>query len=57
MPKFEVEFLDGKKFVVDASTADQAKAKTRADRSATVPPDTPASAPEVKIKRVTPLDV
>lgn len=56
MPNFEVEFFDGKKLTVDCATADQAKALTRTQRRATVPPDTPASAGEVKIKRVTPLD-
>ena len=56
MSSFEVEFVDGKKVVVDVATADQAKATTRAQRRAQVPPDTPRGAAEVKIRRVTPLD-
>lgn len=56
MPQFEVEFVDGKKLVVDTATPEQAKAQTRNTRRGQLPPDTPRSAAEVKIKRVTPLD-
>ena len=55
MPKFEVTFDDGQAVVLDAGTADEAKARARARRRATVPPDTPRSAPEVKIARVAKL--
>jgi hypothetical protein len=56
MPNFEVTFCDGKTLVVNTATADQAKQRTRTIRRAQVPPDTPASAAEVKIARVTLLD-
>ena len=52
MPKFEVLFVDGQTVVKDVDTADLAKAQARAERRGLVPPDTPASAPEVKIARV-----
>lgn len=55
MPKFEVRFCDDKTIVVDKDTADAAKAVARAQRRAGVPPDTPRSAPEVKIASVTRL--
>jgi hypothetical protein len=53
MPKFEVKFCDDKTVVLDVDTADVAKARARAQRRSTVPPDTPRSAPEVKIASVT----
>lgn len=55
MPKFEVEFVDGKKLVKDRDTADQAKSEAKAERRMFVPRDTPNSAPEVKVARVTRL--
>lgn len=56
MPKFEVEFVDGRRVVKTTDTADTAKAQARAERRSTVPPDTPRSAAEVKIARVTKLE-
>ena len=56
MPPFEVKFCDGKSVVIDTGTADDAKARARAQRRAGVPPDTPRSAPEVKIASVTNLE-
>jgi len=56
MPKFLVEFVDGKQVVKTTDTADQAKTQARTERRSTVPADTPRSAPEVKIARVTRLD-
>lgn len=56
MPNFEVEFVDGTKHVIDTATADQAKQRARQKQRETVPADTPASAAEVKVKRVTALD-
>lgn len=53
MPKFEVEFVDGRKIVKEKNTADEAKASAKHERRADMPRDTPASAPEVKVKRVT----
>jgi hypothetical protein len=56
MPKYEVTFVDGKKVVKDAPDPGSAKERARADRRGQVPPDTPRSAPEVKIARVSQLD-
>lgn len=56
MPKFEVEFVDGTKIVKAADTPDIAKAQARQDQRAKVPADTPKSAAEVKIAKVTRLD-
>lgn len=56
MGKFEIEFVDGKKFVKDANTADEAKASAKHERRAPMPKDTPGSAPEVKVTRVTRLE-
>lgn len=55
MPNFAVVFVDGKTLVKNTDTADQAKAQARAERRQQVPPDTPRSAPEVKIASVTRL--
>lgn len=56
MPKFEVEFCDGKKAVVEKNTADEAKSSAKHERRQEMPRDTPASAAEVKVARVTKLD-
>lgn len=56
MPKFEVEFRDGHTAIKDANTADDAKAKARVDRRRDLPTDTPKSASEVLVKRVTQLE-
>jgi len=56
MPKFEVEFRDGKKIVRDANTADDAKTAAKHERRQDVPRDTPASAAEVKVALVTRLE-
>ncbi len=56
MPKFEVEFFDGKKVTREANTADDAKVAAKHERRQDVPRDTPASAPEVKVARVTRLE-
>lgn len=56
MPTFEVEFLDGTKSIQKTSTADDAKRRARGEQLGKVPGDTPMSAPEVKIKRVTQLE-
>lgn len=55
MPKFAIEFCDGRKIVKTTDTADQAKADAKAERRRSVPADTPASAPEVKVARITRL--
>lgn len=56
MKKYEVEFQDGHKTTVERNTADDAKAHARNERRQGLPRDTPASAAEVKVKRVTALD-
>jgi len=56
MPKFEVEFRDGKKVVRDANTADDAKTQAKEERRRDLPRDTPASAAEVKVARVSKLE-
>ena len=56
MPRFEVEFVDGEKVVKDVDTGDIAKSQAKAERRANYPRDTPASAPEVKVKKVTRLE-
>lgn len=56
MPKYEVEFRDGRKEVVDKNTADEAKAATKNARRQELPRDTPASAPELMVKRVTKVE-
>lgn len=56
MPKFEVQFVDGKTIVKDKDTADQAKAEAKAERRVGLPRDVPASAAEVKVARVTRLE-
>ena len=53
MAKYEVEFCDGKKAVRATDTAAEAKASAKAERRAHLPPDTPRSAAEVKVARVT----
>lgn len=56
MAKFEIEFVDGKKAVKEASTADEAKGAAKHERRSQMPRDTPGSAPEVKVTRVTKLE-
>ena len=56
MSSFEVEFVDGTTMIKDTDTADQAKAQARTEQRAKYPADTPRSAAEVKIKRVTRLE-
>lgn len=56
MPRFEVEFVDGRRVVELCDTADIAKARAKASRRQLVPADTPRSAPEVKITRVSKLE-
>jgi hypothetical protein len=56
MAKFEVEFRDGHKEVVDKNTADDAKAASRNARRQELPRDTPKSADELMVKRVTKLE-
>lgn len=56
MPKFEIEFVDGQKVVKEKNTADDAKAAAKHERRADLPRDTPRSAPEVKVARVTRLE-
>lgn len=56
MPRYEVTFVDGKSIVRDAAHGDQAKREAKAERRREVPDDTPRSAPEVKVAKVTPLD-
>lgn len=56
MAKFEVEFRDGRKAVVEKNTADEAKAAAKHDRRSELPRDTPASAAEVKVAKVTRLE-
>ena len=56
MPRYEVVFCDGKSLVKDAPSGDEAKRQAKAERTRECPPDTPRSAPEVKVERVVPLD-
>jgi len=56
MPKFEIAFVDGKRIVKEAPTADAAKSAAKQERRADMPRDTPGSAPEVKVTRVERLD-
>lgn len=56
MPKYEVEFCDGKHIVKEANTAAEAKAQAKAERRHTLPPDTPRSAAEVKVARVVQIE-
>lgn len=56
MPRYEVVFVDGKSLVKDTSNGDEAKRQAKAERMREMPPDTPRSAPEVKVARVTPVD-
>ena len=56
MPKYDVEFCDGRHVVKTTNTAAEAKGQAKAQRRATLPPDTPRSAPEVKVARVTQVE-
>jgi len=56
MPRYEVTFVDGKSVVKDAPDGTEAKRQAKAERTRECPPDTPRSAPEVKVARVTPLE-
>ena len=56
MPKYEVTFCDGGTVIKTKNTAAEAKASARAERRAKLPPDTPRSAAEVKVARVTQLE-
>lgn len=56
MPRYEVFFGDGKSIVKDTGNGDEAKRAAKAERTRELPPDTPRSAPEVKVSRVVPLD-
>lgn len=56
MPRYEVTFLDGKSIVLERSNGDEAKRAAKVEKRRDVPPDTPESAPEVKVARVTPVN-
>ena len=56
MPRYEIAFVDGKTVVKDGVNGDDAKRAAKKARSAELPEDTPKSAPEVKVARVTQLD-
>lgn len=55
MPRFEIAFCDGKTVVKTTDTPDEAKTQAKAERTQQMPRDTPRSAPEVKVARVTRL--
>lgn len=55
MPKFEIQFVSGKRVVKEAGTADEAKSQAKNEARAGLPRDTPGSAPEVKVTSVTRL--
>lgn len=55
MAKFEIQFVDGRKVVKEANTADEAKTMAKHEARAKLPRDTPGSAPEVKVTSVTRL--
>lgn len=56
MGQFEVEFRDGRKVTKEANTADDAKRAAKTERTADLPRDTPRSAAELMVKRVTRLE-
>lgn len=56
MAKFEVEFRDGHKTVENTNTADDAKVKAKTDRMRDLPRDTPKSAAEMMVAKVTKLE-
>lgn len=56
MPKYDVAFCDDKVVTKEAPTADDAKRRAKLDRAVNLPPDTPKSAPEMKVARVTRVD-
>lgn len=56
MPKFEIEFRDGQKVVKEANTRDDAKLKAKTERRQDLPRDTPNSAAEVMVRRITQVE-
>lgn len=56
MPKFEIEFRDGRKVVKEANTRDDAKVKAKTERRQELPRDTPNSAAEIMVKRIEQVD-
>ena len=55
MNRFEVQFVSGKRVVMEANTADEAKTRAKQEARQGLPRDTPGSAPEVKVTSVTRL--